>query len=72
MKKYYIEMCWYPSNGENYVMQSRWFDTEEQAVQWAHQINWLSDNLDAYLMSAEWNVAEDCYGDIIQERLLAI
>jgi len=33
MKKYYIEMV--DRNGEKpYVIQSRWFDTEEQALEW--------------------------------------
>ena len=72
MKKYYIEMCWHPSNEENYVLQSKWFDTEEQAMQWATQIDWVSENFDVYLMSSEWNIDEDRYEDIIQEKLLDI
>lgn len=72
MKKYYIEMYWHPSNGEDYVMQSKWFDTEEQAIQWATQIVWVSENFDVCLMSAEWDTDNDTYGDIVQERVLEI
>ena len=72
MKKYYIEMYWHPSSGENYVLQSKWFDTEEQAIHWAAQIDWVSENFDLYLMSAEWNTDGDYYEDIIQERLLEL
>ena len=72
MKKYYIEMCWHPSNDENYVLQSQWFDTEEQAIEWASKINWVSENFDIYLMSSEWDTDNDNYIDIIQERLLEL
>ena len=33
MKKFYIEIA-YCNNSDNYVMQSKWFDTEEQALEW--------------------------------------
>lgn len=71
MKRYYIEICWHPSD-ESYLMQSKWYDTEEGAMDWASQIHWSSENVDFYLMSAEWDTEADTYGDIIQERLLDI
>lgn len=72
VKKYYIEMYWHPSNGEDYVLQSQWFDAEEEAIQWATQISWVSENFDVCLMSAEWDIDDGTYGDIIQERVLEI
>lgn len=31
MKKYYIEFAWHGST-EGYLVQSRWFDTEKEAL----------------------------------------
>lgn len=49
MKKYYIEMV--DMNGINpYEVQSRWFDTEEQALEWTKTIDYCG--LTMCLMSA--------------------
>lgn len=67
MRKYYIEVVWH-NNEENYLLQSRWFDTEEQAIEWAKDIDYVVEYIDVYLMSSEWNNETDTYIDIEQER----
>lgn len=61
MKQYYIEFS--ISNRDGYVMQSIWFDTEEQAINWfSTYIDYKTCDISAYLM------AENIDGDIIQIR----
>ena len=67
MKKYYIEVVWH-NNSENYILQSKWFDTEEQALEWAKGIDYVVEYIDVYLMSSEWDVEHNTYIDIEQER----
>lgn len=69
MKKYYIELVW-AYGEESYAMQSEWFDTKNEALDWARKINYVNENYDAYLMSAEWK--DDTYGDIVKEGRLGI
>ena len=61
MKKYYIEI----SENEGYILQSQWFDTEEQAIEWSKAITYL-DTLyyGMWLMSSEWDEENDTYTDI--------
>ena len=64
MKKYYIEIC---ELGERcgYILQSRFFDTEEQAIKWAKNITFLDYSYyDINLMCAEWDTEDDTYEDI--------
>lgn len=67
MRKYYIEVVWH-NNKDNYILQSKWFDTEEQALEWAKGIDYVVEYIDVYLMSSEWNNETDTYIDIEQER----
>ena len=67
MKKYYIEVVWH-NNSENYMLQSKWFDTEEQALEWAYNIDYVVEYIDVYLMSSVWDVEKDIYEDIVTER----
>ena len=67
MRKYYIEVVWH-NNKDSYILQSKWFDTEEQALKWAKGIDYIVEYIDVYLMSSEWNNETDTYIDIEQER----
>ena len=69
MKKYYIEFKHVNSNDAMYDMQSRWFDTKEQAIEWFKQFDYVSST-DVFLMSGDWNETEDFYIDINCERRL--
>lgn len=67
MKKYYIEFLFYGQTENNcYDLQSKWFDTEKEAIEWTKTFDYVSDNVEMYLMSAVWENEE--YGDIEQER----
>ena len=66
MKKYYIEIV-NLGGIEPYEVQSRWFDTEEQALEWANTIDY--SRLAICLMSAVFNENLDQY-DIEFERYL--
>ena len=68
MKKYYIELA---TNSGDVILQSKWYDTKEEAIAWAENveyIGWSSDIL--CLMSSEWDTEEDTYIDIIQEKVI--
>ena len=67
MKKYYIEVVWH-NNNENYMLQSKWFNTEEEALEWANNIDYVVEYIDVYLMSSVWDVEKDYYEDIVVER----
>lgn len=65
VKKYYVEI--WPIDGgytHPYIMQSRWFDTPEEAIKWAEGIDYMDNEFCKSLMSAEWNEAENRYEDI--------
>jgi hypothetical protein len=69
MKKYYIEFLFYNQTKNGcYDLQSKWFDTEKEAIEWTKTFDYVSENIEMYLMSAEWNEEEDFYEDIQQER----
>ena len=68
MKKYYIELA---TNSGDIILQSKWYDTEQEALKWAediHYIGWVSAVL--CLMSSIWDTEEDMYTDIIQEKVI--
>lgn len=67
--KYYIEVCdWESPCG--YILQSKFFDTEKQAVKWAKAITFLSDRYSVSLMATEWDNENDTYGEIEFVRYL--
>ena len=68
MKKYYIEIA-YEHGGDNYAMQSDWFDTKEEAVEWAKKIVWVGDMWDLWLMSAIFD-EKGIVDDYIKEERL--
>lgn len=67
MKRYYIEFVWHGS-ADVIVLQSIWFNSEGEALNWVESVDYCNEVIDTYLMSADWD--EDTYGDIIQERRL--
>ena len=69
MKKYYIEFKHIRSEDELYDMQSVWFDTEKQALEWYFGFGYVSNTI-VSLMSSEWDEYEDTYTDIKFERSL--
>lgn len=69
MTKYYIEFKHIRSTDLLYDMQSKWFDTEEQAIEWFKGFSYVS-NTNVYLMSTEWDTEEDTFTDIKFEKEL--
>lgn len=68
MKQYYIELA---TNSGDIILQSKWYKTEQEALKWAEDIQyigWTSAVL--CLMSSVWDVEEDTYTDIIQEKVI--
>jgi hypothetical protein len=68
MKQYYIELA---TNSGDIILQSKWYETEQEALKWAEDIQyigWASAVL--CLMSSVWDVEEDTYTDIIQEKVI--
>lgn len=63
MEKYYIEISEYENSSE-YILQSDWFDTEQEAMNWAKQLMFLSKDYEICLMSSEWDDESDTYTDI--------
>lgn len=64
--KYYIEI----SNENGYIIQSNWFDTKEEAIEWFEKINYTENDLKISLMYSIWDKEEDTYTDIEFEELL--
>ena len=63
MKKYYIEIWHHNIEFEKpYVVQSKWFDDEIEAIEWTDGM-YLDSSFTASLMSAEFD-DEGNYGDI--------
>lgn len=66
MKKYYIEL--YCLNSSNYIMQSKWYDTEEEALKCASVVDYLNPGFVLALMASKWDEENDTYTDIIMVR----
>lgn len=68
MTKYYVEFE-IKDSGEIFSMQSRWFDTKEEALDWFEDsFDLIREEISVFLMSAEFG--EDKYGDIELEEVL--
>lgn len=68
MKKYYIELA---TNFGDVILQSKWYDTREEAIAWAENVEYMGRSYDILcLMSSEWDTEEDTYIDIIQEKVI--
>lgn len=63
MKKYYIEF--YDTNG--YSVQSDWFNTKQEALDWANKITYTT--LKTAIMVAEFN-ENGCYDEIEVDEIL--
>lgn len=61
--KYYIEIGDLESPCE-YIMQSKFFDTEEEAVEWATAVTWLDNQYSISLMQADYDSENDIFNDI--------
>lgn len=68
MKKFYIEIVDLIS--DDYVLQSKWYDTEEKAIEWARGIDYVDKMYTINLLSANWDEENETYGDIYFERCL--
>ena len=67
MKKYYIEI--WSEEDEGYILQSKWYETKEDALEFAKQIEYLEYGFHKDLMSADFDDAGEM-GDIdIEYRL---
>lgn len=68
MKKYYVEFE-VKDSGEIFSIQSRWFDTKKEALDWFEDsFDLIREEISVFLMSAEFG--EDEYGDIELEEVL--
>ena len=65
MKKYYVEIA---KTDSDYILQSDWFDTEEEALEFARKITFVRYPYKQYLMSAKGDIDPSnngfYYGDI--------
>lgn len=68
-KKYYIEIG-DMDNPCEYIMQSKWFNTEKQAIKFAKNIDFLNNQYSISLMWSYWDTATDTYVDIEFGRYL--
>ena len=68
MIKFYIEIFYSGYGYGNYVIQSKWFNSEKKAIEWANNIDFIHENYSVALMSSVWE--NGCCGDIKQERIL--
>lgn len=67
-KKYYLEFV-IRKTSNSYDLQSKWFDSEEEALKWLNDsFDYTSMQVEVWLMSAEWFEDLSTYGDIEQER----
>jgi hypothetical protein len=57
MKKYYIEV--YSKIEQDYILQSDWFDTEKEAIEWAIKIFYKTENLLIDLMASDGHMEGD-------------
>lgn len=53
-----------------YILQSKWFDTEEQALEWTKGILFWDNRYTISLMRSEWDSENDTYKDIEFVRYL--
>lgn len=67
--KYYVEFADIDSPCE-YIMQSKFFNTEEQALEWAKGVTYIDKHYSIRLMSSEWDFENDTYKDIEFVRYL--
>ena len=68
MKKYYIELA---TNSGDIILQSKWYETEQEALKWAEDIHYIGLVSDVLcLMSSIWDTKEDTYTDIIQKKVI--
>jgi hypothetical protein len=64
MKKYYVEIWHIEEEYDSpYILQSKWYDTEEEALEFAKQIEYLDASFVKDLMSADFDDAGEM-GDI--------
>ena len=69
MRRYYIEFVWHGSC-DGIVLQSVWFNSEGEALNWLESVDYCNEVIDTYLMSADWDIEEGTYEDIFIERRL--
>lgn len=63
MAKYYVEFE-HLADEESYCIQSRWFKTRKQAIDWYKKnFDFIREDVSVYLMKAEFDEEEN-YGDI--------
>lgn len=59
--KYYIEICEQEEVG--YILQTEWFDTEEEAMEWFEKISFARHGTKIFLMKSIFKDDDnyDCY-----------
>lgn len=64
--KYYVEFE-HKSDDESYCLQSKWFDTKEQAINWYKEsFDFVrTDDIIVSVMKADFDEYEFQYGDIL-------
>lgn len=65
--KYYVEIC-HKDYLSEYILQSEWFDTKAQALEFAKKITYLEDIYLMRIMYAEWN--EETFEDIFLDEYI--
>ena len=69
MKRYIVEI----QNIEDFddiIMQSQWFDSQEEAQKWFDDLEFINEEfVTASIMESEFD-EDDCYGDIDMTKML--
>lgn len=56
-EKYYLEFIHVNSDEENYDMQSKWFDSSEEALSWLKEnFDFICEGMNVFLMTARFNI----------------
>ena len=54
MRKYYVEVYERNTSDENYILQSQFFDTSQEAFEWRDTIDYLAPRFAADVMVAKF------------------
>ena len=61
MNKYYIEIVDTSNDDELYAIQSKWFNTEAEAVEWYDKnFDYVDKRFVSYVMTAEFYNKDEC------------
>ena len=69
--KYYIEIVDFEQEEELYALQSQWFDTEEEAREWAKGFDFMQRRFRIFIMTCEF-INDEEYDILASEDILQV